>query len=129
MVLMVYFLLKLKKILIKKYLVEQCKAEILKKNLSARNCKESIIIKDIIDNYYTFNRLEQYLQIPRRLREQLMFQVSEEMIEKLVERYYQYDPYVIREILNHKLNQKQRKDLDDIADKTETRVRSCRRQV
>lgn len=58
-----------------------------------------------------------------------MFQVSEEMIEKLVERYYQYDPYVMREILNHKLTQKQRKDLDDIADKTETRVRSCRRQV
>ncbi|RNA36917.1 Acidic fibroblast growth factor intracellular-binding [Brachionus plicatilis] len=110
------------------FTIDQCKTDILKKDPSARACKESIIIKDIIDNYHNFNRLEQYLQIPCRLREQLMFQVSEEMIEKLVERYYQYDPFVIREILNHKLTHKQRKDLDDIAEKTETRVRSCRRQ-
>ncbi len=34
----------------------------------------------------------------------------------------------MREILGHKLSQRQRKDLDDICEKTGFRVRSCRRQ-
>ena len=42
--------------------------------------------------------------------------------------YYEYDPAVIREILCHKLTQRQRKDLDDISEKTNVRVKSCRRQ-
>lgn len=44
-------------------------------------------------------------------------------------RYYSYDSNVIREILGHKLTQRQRKDLDDVCEKTDVRVKSCRRQV
>jgi hypothetical protein len=35
----------------------------------------------------------------------------------------------MRELLGYKLSQRQRKDLDDISEKTGVRVRSCRRQV
>ncbi|CAF0810638.1 unnamed protein product [Brachionus calyciflorus] len=107
---------------------EECKIEILRRDPTSREIKEHIVFKDIVDNYYNFNRLEQYLQLPSRLKEQLLFQISDDIFEKLIELYYQYDSIVIREILSHKLSQRQRKDLDDIADKTDVRVRSCRRQ-
>ena len=45
-----------------------------------------------------------------------------------LKRYYAYDPIVIRELLGHKLSQRQRKDLDDVSEKTGCRVKSCRRQ-
>jgi hypothetical protein len=35
----------------------------------------------------------------------------------------------MRELIGHKLTQRQRKDLDEISDKTGIRIKSCRRQV
>lgn len=86
-------------------------------------------MKDVSDYYHIFNKLEQYLHLPPRLKEQLIFQISDEDADKLIERYYQYDSQVIRELLGYKLTQRQRKDLDDISEKTGFRVKSCRRQV
>ena len=57
-----------------------------------------------------------------------MFQISDDITDKLIETYYEYDSIVIREILCHKLTHRQRKDLDDISEKTGVRVKSCRRQ-
>lgn len=113
---------------IKGYSVNECKEQILKYDADAKDVKENIIIKNILDNYYIFNRLEQYLLSPHRLKEQLLFQISSEIADRLIEMYYEYDSIVIREILCHKLTQRQRKDLDDISDKTGVRVKSCRRQ-
>ena len=75
-----------------------------------------------------FNKLEQYLHAPPRLKEQLLFQISKEDTEKLITKYYQYDSRVMRELLGYKLTQRQRKDLDDLCDKTAYRVKSVRRQ-
>jgi hypothetical protein len=109
---------------------EECKEILIKKDLvNKRDINENIILKDVNDNYHVFNRLEQYLQSPTRLKEQLLFQITDDEADKLIERYYQYDTMVIREILGHKLSQRQRKDLDDICEKYGYRVRSCRRQV
>ena len=44
-------------------------------------------------------------------------------------RYYQFDEVVIREILGKKLSQRNRKDLDDVSEKTKTHIKKCRRQV
>ena len=44
-------------------------------------------------------------------------------------RYYQFDDAVIREILGKKLSSRNRKDLDDVNEKTKVSLRSCRRQV
>lgn len=44
-------------------------------------------------------------------------------------RYYEFDKEVIREILGKKLTGRQRKDLDDVCEKTRISLKSCRRQV
>lgn len=110
--------------------VEESKEITLKRDPSLREIKESIILQNIHDNYHIFGRLEQYLAEPPRLNEQLMFQISDEICEKLIEKYYGYDVIIMRELLCHKLTQRQRKDLDDISEKLgyRYRVKSCRRQ-
>jgi hypothetical protein len=77
-----------------------------------------------------FNKLEYYLQTPSRLKEQLLFQFDPAMgdgnlVSRLVEKYYEYNPVVMRELLNCN----KRKDLDDICEKLNIKnVKSCRRQ-
>jgi len=44
-------------------------------------------------------------------------------------RYYQFDKEVVRELLGKKLTGRLRKDLDDISEKTNIPLKSCRRQV
>ena len=44
-------------------------------------------------------------------------------------RYYGFDQVVVRELLGKKLNHRTRKDLDDVCEKTQTTLGSCRRQV
>ena len=65
---------------------EESKEIILKRDPSLREIKESIISKNIQDHYHMFSRLEQYLAEPPRLKEQLMFQISAEIAEKLIEK-------------------------------------------
>lgn len=43
-------------------------------------------------------------------------------------RYYNLDDSVTREILGKKLSSRYRKDLDEVADRTGIRLKSCRRQ-
>lgn len=109
---------------------EESKELILKRDPNLRDIKESIVVKNIYDHYHVFGRLEQYLAEPPRLKKQLIFQISDEICEKLIEKYYGYDAIVMRELLCHRLTQRQRKDLDDISEKTgyRYRVKSCRRQ-
>ena len=110
------------------YKVEECKEQIMKRDPIARETKESIVENDIINYYCVFNQLEQYLHAPPRLKEQLLFQISPDDTDKLINKYYQYDAKVMRELLGYKLTQRQRKDLDDLCDKTGYRVKSVRRQ-
>lgn len=44
-------------------------------------------------------------------------------------RYYQFDEVVIREIIGKKLSGRNRKDLDDVSEKTRRSIKKCRRQV
>ena len=43
-------------------------------------------------------------------------------------RYYEFNASVVRELVGHKLSQRQRKELDEVSEKTQVRLRSCRRQ-
>ena len=45
------------------------------------------------------------------------------------DRYYQFDKEVVRELLGKKLTGRLRKDLDDVSEKTNITLKSCRRQV
>jgi hypothetical protein len=70
---------------LKLYQVNECKDQILKYDSDAKEVKENIIVKNILDNYNIFSRLEQYLLSPQRLKEQLLFQISDEIVDKLIE--------------------------------------------
>merc|ERR1711862_174785 len=48
--------------------------------------------------------------------------------KRVVESYHSLDSSFCREILGRKLNSKLRKDLDEVSEKTNILVRSCRRQ-
>lgn len=43
-------------------------------------------------------------------------------------RYYEFDDSVIRELLGKKLSSRHRKDLDEVSEKTNVTLKSCRRQ-
>lgn len=48
--------------------------------------------------------------------------------QEIIELYYNFDEPVVREFLGKKLSGKNRKDLDDVSEKTKTSLRSCKRQ-
>jgi hypothetical protein len=75
------------------YSVDECKEHILRKDSYARSTKEHIVVKDIADNYYVFNKLEHYLYAPPRLKEQLLFQLTDEIANKLIERLVYIENY------------------------------------
>lgn len=49
-------------------------------------------------------------------------------IDTIVFRYYEFDDSVIRELLGKKLSSRHRKDLDEVSEKTNVLLKSCRRQ-
>lgn len=89
---------------------------------------EHILRLDTRDQFATFVMLERYLQQPSRLEGQRIFQIPPDSQQMLIQRYYMFDEAVVRELLGKKLSSRQRKDLDDIQEKSGVPLRSCRRQ-
>lgn len=87
-----------------------------------------IVNSDVLDHYRNYSSLEKYLQTPSMLSEQPTFQLGPDASTLLIQKYYSLDDYVAREILGKKLTSRYRKDLDEVADKTGVRLKSCRRQ-
>jgi hypothetical protein len=65
--------------------VDECKNHLIKRDGEIKNIKETIIHNDILDHYLLFNKLELYLQTPFRLKEQLLFQITNDILNKLIE--------------------------------------------
>ena len=80
------------------------------------------------DMYRKFRSLEPYLQSPPTFLNQQVFNLPWASRNALIERYYTFDEAVVREFLGRKLSSKNRKDLDDVSEKTTVALRSCRRQ-
>lgn len=87
-----------------------------------------LIVSDVLDHYRTYSLLERLLALPTKLSEQPSFQLEPQSRSLLIEKYYALDDYVAREILGKKLSSRYRKDLDEVAEKTGVRIKSCRRQ-
>jgi len=87
-----------------------------------------LLKSDLNDNFRTFSLWEAMLHNPVMFSEQLVFQLDSDTQNLLVERYYNLDNSVVREILGKKLSSRLRKDLDEVAEKTGVSLRSCRRQ-
>ncbi|KAB0802589.1 hypothetical protein PPYR_04775 [Photinus pyralis] len=87
-----------------------------------------LIASDVLDHYRTYSLLEKLLTHPSKLQEQLAFQIEPKTQQLLIEKYYEFDDNVARELLGKKLSSKHRKDLDEICEKTSVPLKSCRRQ-
>ncbi|XP_071963646.1 acidic fibroblast growth factor intracellular-binding protein-like [Antedon mediterranea] len=92
------------------------------------NVKLQYIISDIEDNYRNFMAIEKYLRNPLSLSHQVMFQIPHKTQEFLIQEYYSLNSSVAREILGKKLSSRHRKDLDEVSEKTDVTLKSCRRQ-
>uniref|UniRef100_A0A6A7FSD2 Acidic fibroblast growth factor intracellular-binding protein-like n=2 Tax=Hirondellea gigas TaxID=1518452 RepID=A0A6A7FSD2_9CRUS len=87
-----------------------------------------IVAMDTNDHYRIFYELEKVLMSPQKLSHHCTHQISVQHQKILIERFYALDDCVAREIVGKKLSGRNRKDLDDVADKTGVLLRSCRRQ-
>nr|XP_022920490.1 acidic fibroblast growth factor intracellular-binding protein [Onthophagus taurus] len=87
-----------------------------------------LIASDVLDHYRTYSLLEKLLSNPNKLQEQLEFQIEPQTRKLLIEKYYEFDDSVVRELLGKKLSSKHRKDLDEVSEKTKVALKSCRRQ-
>jgi len=86
------------------------------------------LISDTKDHFRLFVALETLLKNPPRFGEQTLYQIDCETQKTLIEKYYQFDDVVVRELLGKKLSTKDRNNLDDVNEKTRVPLRSCRRQ-
>ncbi|KAJ9595720.1 hypothetical protein L9F63_013083 [Diploptera punctata] len=87
-----------------------------------------LVSSDVLDHYRTYSLLERLLHNPPKLAEQLAFQIEPQTRRFLIEKYYEFDDAVIRELLGKKLSSRHRKDLDEVSEKTGVLLKSCRRQ-
>lgn len=87
-----------------------------------------LIASDVLDHYRTYSLLEKLICNPIKLQEQLAFQIEPQTRQLLIEKYFEFDDSVIRELLGKKLSSKHRKDLDEVSEKTSVPLKSCRRQ-
>ncbi|XP_072383234.1 acidic fibroblast growth factor intracellular-binding protein isoform X2 [Diabrotica undecimpunctata] len=85
-----------------------------------------LIASDVLDHYRTYSLLEKLLSFPSKLQEQFIFQIDPQTRLFLIEKYYEFDDEVVREVLGKKLSSKNRKDLDEVAEKTGKPLKSCR---
>lgn len=91
------------------------------------NFKE-MIFSETQDQFRLFQILETYLQLPSKFLNQTLSQLPMPVKQAMIQQYYAFDEVVVREFLGKKLSTKNRKDLDDVSEKTAISLISCRRQ-
>ena len=89
---------------------------------------QSLLRSETRDHFRIFEILEPYLQYPPTFLTQELVQIPTSTKKTLIEQYYTFDECVVREFLGKKLSSKNRKDLDDVSEKTGVSLKSCRRQ-
>ena len=89
---------------------------------------KQLLLAETQEQFRMFELLQPYLQLPHTFMNQHLFQLSLSQKRALIEIYYEFDERVVREFLGKKLSSKNRKDLDNISEKTGVSLKSCRRQ-
>ncbi|XP_077302979.1 acidic fibroblast growth factor intracellular-binding protein [Arctopsyche grandis] len=87
-----------------------------------------LVASDVLDHYRTFSLLERLLSVPPKLSEQLSFQLDPQTRQLLIEKYYEFDEPVVRELLGKKLSWRQRREAEEAGERAGVLGRSCRRQ-
>lgn len=88
----------------------------------------TILVQEVKEQYILFQSLEHFLRSPTLLNSPMLCSLSPKIKEELIAGYYEFDKDVMREILGKRMSTKLRKDMDDVAEKTGTSLRSCQRQ-
>lgn len=96
--------------------------------LKELGASHAIITSDTHDQFRLFYVVERFLQSPPMLARQMLLQISPDVQDMLIEKYYQFDKEVVHELIGKKLTGRLRKDLDDVSEKTNVPLKSCRRQ-
>lgn len=89
---------------------------------------QQLLLNETRDQFRMFQIVKPYLLLPQTFLNQHLFQLSRPTKLAMIERFYAFDESVVREFLGKKLNSKNRKDLDNISEKTGISLKSCRRQ-
>mmetsp|Transcript_12950 Transcript_12950/g.23336 ORF Transcript_12950/g.23336 Transcript_12950/m.23336 type:complete len:517 (-) Transcript_12950:3540-5090(-) len=87
-----------------------------------------LLYRNVIDQYRMLHVLEEFLVYPKLLQRQLQVQLSPQIREYMVDRYFEISDSVIRELLGKKLTTRARKDLYEVSELTKNLIPSCRRQ-
>ncbi|CAO1415478.1 unnamed protein product [Diamesa serratosioi] len=103
-------------------------AVVKQKKVISHTIPLEFIASDVLDHYRTYALIEKLLYTPQKLDQTGSFQLEKQSRIVLIEKYYSLDDYVCRELLGKKLSSKYRKDLDEISERTNIRLKSCRRQ-
>ena len=89
---------------------------------------QNLLKRETRDQFRIFLILEPYLQSPPTFLTQDLVQIPTVTKKALIEQYYAFDETVVREFFGKKLSTRNRKDLDDVGEKTGISLKSCRRQ-
>ncbi|XP_015792765.1 acidic fibroblast growth factor intracellular-binding protein B [Tetranychus urticae] len=93
-----------------------------------RGIHDDLIISDVLDQYRLFGLIERLLQSPSMIGQGWSLQINAKTRRLLIEKYYEFDDCVVREILGKKLSSRNRTELKDVSEKTSVGLKSCRRQ-
>ncbi|KAH3826890.1 acidic fibroblast growth factor intracellular-binding protein-like [Dreissena polymorpha] len=109
--------------------VDECAVALQNRGvLQSTGARFDELISDTKDSFRLYASLEQLLKWPTKFGEQLVYQIDPETQKILIDKYYQFDAHVIREILGKKLSTRLRNNLDEVSEKTKVHLRSCCRQ-
>ena len=89
---------------------------------------QELLLKETADMYRMYFSLLDYLQSPPSFLNQHIFQIPVDVRHRMIELYYNFDDIVVREFLGKKLSARNRRDLDDVSEKSGVSLQSCRRQ-
>lgn len=89
---------------------------------------QELLLTETADMYRMYSSLQDYLQSPPTFLAQQIFQIPHDIRQRMIELYYNFDDSVVREFLGKKLSARNRRDLDDVSEKTGVSLKSCRRQ-
>ena len=89
---------------------------------------QELLLTETADMYRMYFSLLDYLQSPPTFLTQQIFQIPIDIRHRMIELYYNLDDSVVREFLGKKLSARNRRDLDDVSEKTGVSLKSCRRQ-
>ncbi|KAL0491329.1 hypothetical protein AKO1_009882 [Acrasis kona] len=90
-----------------------------------------LVQNEIVYQYRIFDQIVKLLADPCMFMAQgssCEVQIPPSVRRRLIEKYFSYDEAVFRELIGRKLNDRSRKDLDDISEQTGVEMISCRRQ-